>query len=943
MSTAPSKEILQCYYCDYKARKDNFRLYDHFNKHHPGMPERYKAEKGQRALTDMFPKKRTFSEREGQEGNVHGGSRGSREPEEQPQVEIPPPEASTLYQVARPTPMPVPRPTVPPKAPPAPEAPNRPQAQLPITAYNTAGLASFMVSQSEKLDLLTAKVAELLSRDSTHQREIDFRRRIGGIGPFKLDEGSLRVRCTICDMHKWSIPRNERPANFDRIGVFYLGDELPPPERQRDIVTSLKRHLEISTHTRSVSIGESGVATTRRSEALAVARTAYFAVCEGHSYRSFERLLALQAENGVGFGDKNHSRTHFLPAFIKAMVMEIKARMISVFMDEQACFGMRSSPIAASCDKVTVQRRTLQATCAMVLVRGRVVAYLLSAPVAADKTGDGLTELLLTTLLEFGFDEELLRNNLVALATDGEYHGLRVGGRLSNALGCEDEQLYHSWCIAHRIELAVNDSHKDATDLRSVLHPAMPSRHGYAYEDLRDEAARLGVKFAAPLAFSATRWASSEARVYHNFAQNFRAILSLGAYPQVSKLDWLFKFAVCYDVMNAVTAVSCTAQTVNRRPWQVIAAVHGLRDTLIVATAELEALRDAVKQLPDARASHIGALNSRHFDIDALPTLSSINFVQRSWQGVELQPVSPWFFELAVQFCIDWMKQLTSALTRRILREVPVWLEACCQCLSGEALLGSQDEGCLRQDDRNLDQFGLRGELSKLRSAEDYFGVVAEFVMSFKTQLAEAPGIDGLKEQYVELRDRIRANFLPITAGEKVDMDAIWSEVHTQVRLYRGCEDCLYAIACVALKTHCESVVEAQCSTLNGSDPRRHLGHMGLAEEALLVWSSMGIAATNVDNFLAASLERMPESFSGFRRQRTSKFSQKKVVHSTVIDRVLKTCPHPELSGPRDFHRPRLAGFRTGAANVRAAPADNAIEEEKLPDSEGSSSESSSL
>ncbi|KAF4705163.1 hypothetical protein FOZ62_020547, partial [Perkinsus olseni] len=95
MSTAPSKEVLECYYCDYKSRKDNFRLYDHFAKRHPGMPERYKAEKGQRSLTDMFqshPKKRTFSEREAQEqGPVMrgpGGSRGSHEPEEDPPAQL---------------------------------------------------------------------------------------------------------------------------------------------------------------------------------------------------------------------------------------------------------------------------------------------------------------------------------------------------------------------------------------------------------------------------------------------------------------------------------------------------------------------------------------------------------------------------------------------------------------------------------------------------------------------------------------------------------------------------------------------------------------------------------------------------------------------------------------------------------------------------------------
>ncbi|KAF4654912.1 hypothetical protein FOL47_009696 [Perkinsus chesapeaki] len=205
------------------------------------------------------------------------------------------------------------------------------------------------------------------------------------------------------------------------------------------------------------------------------------------------------------------------------MVAEMKASMVAVFVDRQPCFGGRSgwsSPIAASCDKVMVQRRRLRATC---------------APVVTDKTGEGLTELLVETLLDFGLDEDHLRSNLVALATDGEYHGLRVGSRFREALACDADQ------------------------------------HGNAYEDLRDEASRLGARFAAPLAFLTTRWASN-----------------------------------------------------------------------------------------------------------ALPNLGAIDFIGQSWQGMDLSPISLWLFELSLQFCVDWMKQLTFALNRRILKDTPKWLEASC-------------------------------------------------------------------------------------------------------------------------------------------------------------------------------------------------------------------------------------------------------------------------
>ncbi|KAF4685056.1 hypothetical protein FOZ60_006994 [Perkinsus olseni] len=220
-----------------------------------------------------------------------GGSRGSQEPEEDPPapLEAPALARSPAGDEIRPrgphaTPAAKAAPPPPKVAPKADRVagtadPHRPKAQLPVSAYSSTGLASILMAQSQKIDLLTAKLDEHLAKDSLHQRELDFRRRIGSIGPFKLDDGGLRVRCTV------------RVVRLERV-----------------VDPALKEHLEIGTHTRSVAIAESGVASTKR---------------KGHSYRSFERLLALQVENGVSFGDKNHSRTHFLLAFVRGSESEL--------------------------------------------------------------------------------------------------------------------------------------------------------------------------------------------------------------------------------------------------------------------------------------------------------------------------------------------------------------------------------------------------------------------------------------------------------------------------------------------------------------------------------------------------------------------------------------------------------------------------------------------
>ncbi|KAF4663981.1 hypothetical protein FOL47_005453 [Perkinsus chesapeaki] len=190
--------------------------------------------------------------------------------------------------------------------------------------------------------------------------------------------------------------------------------------------------------------------------------------------------------------------------------------------------------------------------------------------------------------------------------------------------------------------------------------------------------------------------------------------------------------------------------------------------------------------------------------------------------------------------------------------------------------------------------------------------IIIEFVCGFKPVLETSTDIDGLLLHYLELRHRLREKFLPMPPGNgmpKIDMEAVWAEVHTNAKIYSGCEDCIYIIGCVSMKSHCESVVESQCSLLNKHSPKRRLGHSGLSKEAFISWNSLGISSSNVDHFLVGSLDRMPKEFTGFRRKMNDpKSKNKKFVHSKVIDRVLAHRPHGELAGPRDFIRPQIPG-----------------------------------
>ncbi|KAF4756780.1 hypothetical protein FOZ63_025039, partial [Perkinsus olseni] len=139
------------------------------------------------------------------------------------------------------------------------------------------------------------------------------------------------------------------------------------------------------------------------------------------------------------------------------------------------------------------------------------------APIVSDKSGKGLADLVVRTL-EDVFEKSFLRKFLTAVATDGEYHNLRLGDKLRANLEIDPTTLVHTWCVAHRLELACTDASKGTTDVRSELHQHMPARHGKAFEALEQASFETGVPYFVPLAFMPTRWASSETRVYENFS-----------------------------------------------------------------------------------------------------------------------------------------------------------------------------------------------------------------------------------------------------------------------------------------------------------------------------------------------------------------------------------------------------------------------------------------
>ncbi|EER07499.1 hypothetical protein Pmar_PMAR020664 [Perkinsus marinus ATCC 50983] len=924
-----SRDILECFYCNVKDRVDNFKKNRHFERHHAGRRERYKPVGNNVSIFEFAAIRRRATEGDSgatedvdmlavdevcrsssssaliqSEGVTDGGAfeNQERDGQENEQVRAPREVVAEKRESAED------------------QQPELAEAQQPepVEAFpvfnvptSTNGLlrtqSATLRMHSEMLEDIKAKLVEHLKFDREAKDKLELKREVSTLGPFKVNDAFQVVECTTCYTYKYSLQPRDRPGGLERIGVFQCPDALDSA-RRRDLLSALRDHLKTSTHLKCLALADTKQKARDRAMDLAVARCVYFSVVENMSGRGYERLLALNAVNGVKIGDMGHSRNSFRPLFIQTMIKEMKGRIRALFTRSWLCFGNRPSPMAASCDKVTIRRRTLQPVAVFTLVNGRISCYLLSAPIASDKSGKGLADLVVRTL-EDVFDKSFLQNFLTAVATDGEYHNLRLGDKLRANLDIDPTTLVHTWCVAHRLELACNDASKGITNVRAELHQHMPARHGQAFEALEQASFETGVPYFVPLAFMPTRWASSETRVYENFSRNYPLLVHMGE-PGITRCDWMVKFLVAYDTMKHVSQASGCSQQVFARPWQTAAAIQALRDSLIVGIAALEMLIDAMEE-----STCISEVPKGLFDIECFPPLYAVDFTgDPHWNEVDLEKVSDSRMVHAFQFMVSWLSQLKESLNIRILSDLPEWLVAASQIFSGEALLGSSWVSELSDADRKLDT-NKSPEVYQCTSTAELIEIAGASIIHREVYALD---IEELTSEFAIFIDRIRSMDWPKAANGKIDVPQVWEMLHCRPH-YIGIQNILYLAGCLSMRTYNESVVEAMCSLLNTTDPtgRRHLSHEVISDEGIIAWNRLGMSGDALDGFLEASLARMPEGFSGFTRKTNKRAQrrQKSYTYSQVIDRVCSVNPHPELSCVKAEDRTRIeegAGGKPG-------------------------------
>jgi hypothetical protein len=136
-------------------------------------------------------------------------------------------------------------------------------------------------------------------------------------------------------------------------------------------------------------------------------------------------------------------------------------------------------------------------------------------------------------LKSFGLTNVMLQEQLTGCAVDGAYIHMKINKHLCENIGMDENWLVTSWDIAHLLELAIGDvqNHKKFNWLQTFIKTcaSLMKKYSYGkqYELLLEASEVTEEDILQPKSFHATRFVSSQLRVYETMLRNWSTLYYL--------------------------------------------------------------------------------------------------------------------------------------------------------------------------------------------------------------------------------------------------------------------------------------------------------------------------------------------------------------------------------------------------------------------------------
>lgn len=369
---------------------------------------------------------------------------------------------------------------------------------------------------------------------------------------FAFYENDGTIICRLCapDRNGALLPErkgNCHPSVFSydvENGInFPIGINLPP--KFRNLKRHLKDHLLSNLHKKSVDLIEdidkekNKHATRETDVGLRIGRIAYRLYYKGRPYVDFEDEIALNIQNGCDMGDINHSIA-FAKKFLSYVSIAVRNRL-KVFLNDRLVQTGFQPPLKIIADKATWKHRTRQFIMAITIVPDSdelIQALFLGHPVVKTHNGQGVADSIVSCIAEYGITKTQYNGG----SFDGQYFKLSVPDYLNKHFSEEeDKTYYYDWDPMHKAGLVDDHLRKNAkfswivAIAETIASIFGEFNYGKEYENLRDVSCQLSMQethgeqnnFKNPCFFSETRFANHCKKVYQNFREDFKAIVTV--------------------------------------------------------------------------------------------------------------------------------------------------------------------------------------------------------------------------------------------------------------------------------------------------------------------------------------------------------------------------------------------------------------------------------
>ena len=320
------------------------------------------------------------------------------------------------------------------------------------------------------------------------------------------------------------------------LGSSFNSDEILPP-MLKNLKVAVQSHFEGQKHKANAAKRDEAARIAQgrfdkdRCVAARAMRTGYFVLKRSLAHATYEDLVFMQVKNGLPMGDLNHS-TAFMRTF-RTQVHDVLREKLARYVAGKAC-------VSVVADKVTLCKRSVDITAIVVTVPEAPVAqtiqaFVISAPVVVDASGDSLSQEIVQSLATIGITRP---DQLSSICMNGQYFLSKVPAKVVKLMSETDPTRSQPcvpamWDGAHLLNLADGDVRKSKdcqwVDKTLGLMTAMTKRHthGKGFESLMERGAERGEELLHPKLWSSTRFAPHASRTIAAFLRNAGAIADL--------------------------------------------------------------------------------------------------------------------------------------------------------------------------------------------------------------------------------------------------------------------------------------------------------------------------------------------------------------------------------------------------------------------------------